>query len=187
VSKTDEAESVTDWIPVLSPYASPDAGLSALPDVDDQVLVMSLDSMNKRLVALGSLWSTGAKPPETGENGDADLNGDGKNALHFIKSRAGSMIVFDDTEGAEKIQIISSDNKARLEFSVADKLTLLKTENDISISAKGAITIAAEEISITSKKKLNVSGDETQIIGKKKMEVTASQDLTLKGSGVALN
>lgn len=187
VSKTDEKESVTDWIPVLSPYASADAGLSALPDVDDQVLVMSLDSVNKRLVALGSLWSTGAKPPKTGENTDADLNGDGKNSLHFIKSRSGSMLVFDDTDGAEKIQIVASDNKSRVEFSVADKLTTLKTENDISISAKGAITVAAEDISITSKKKINVNGDEIQIVGKKKMEVTAQQDLTLKGSGVALN
>ena len=37
------------------------------------------------------------------------------------------------------------------------------------------------------KKKLNIAGDEIQIAGKKKMEVAAQQDLTLKGSGVALN
>ena len=187
VSKTDEKESVTDWMPVLTPFASVDAGLSSLPAVDDQVLVLSMDSRNMQMVALGSLWSTNAKPPKTGENGDADLNSDGKNSLHFIKSRAGSMIIFDDTDGAEKIQIIASDNKSRMEFSVADKLTSLTTENDISVGAKGNITVAADEISITSKKKLNIAGDEIQIAGKKKMEVAAQQDLTLKGSGVALN
>ena len=127
------------------------------------------------------------KPAKTDENSDADLNGDGKNSLHFIKSRAGSMIIFDDTDGAQKIQIIAADNKSRMEFSVADKLTSLTTENDISISAKGTITFNAEEISINSKKQINVTGDEIQIAGKKKMEVTAQQDLTLKGSGVALN
>lgn len=187
VALQGEEESVSDWIPVITPYAGSECGLSFLPEIDDEVLIVALDGHNADKVAIGSPWTANAKPPKTGENGDADLNGDGKNSLHFLKSRSGSMFIFDDTDGKEKIQLISSDNKSRLEFNVPDKLVNLKTENDLTIGAKGLITIKAEEISITSKKQMNVSGDEIQVKAKKTLSITADQDITLKGSGIALN
>ncbi|QQO09010.1 phage baseplate assembly protein V [Breznakiella homolactica] len=187
VSKIGEDESVTDWIPVITPYAGNDTGLSLLPDVDDQVLVVSLDEHNIRKAAIGGLWSNEAAPPSTGENSDADLNQDGNNSLRFFKSRSGSMVIFDDTEGEEKIQIISSDGKSRFEFLNADEMVSLTTENDLTIGAKGVISIQAEEIEINSKKQLNLTGEEFQIAAKKAMDITSDQDITVKGSGIALN
>ena len=44
------------------------------------------------------------------------------------------MIIFDDKKGEEKIQILASDKKTRLEFLAKDKLMKLDTDKDIKIS-----------------------------------------------------
>jgi uncharacterized protein involved in type VI secretion and phage assembly len=187
VSKQGEEENVTDWLPVVTSYAGADTGLSFLPDIDDQVLVVSLDTWNARKAVVGSIWSNKVKPPETGENTDADLNGDGKNSLRFIKSRSGNQVIFDDTEKTEKVQLISHDGTSRLELSLSDELFTLDTEKDLSINAKGAITIQAEEIDVTSEKQVNVTGEENQIAAKKELDINSDKDIGLKGSGIALN
>lgn len=187
VSKIGEEDIVTDWISVITPYAGNNAGFYSLPDIDEQVLVLSLDSDGSRQVVLGSLWTEDSPPPATEENGDADLNKDGKNTLHFLKSTAGNMIILDDTAGKEKIQLITSKGKTRIDFSVEDKMVTFETDTDISIGAKGCITIQAEEINMTAKKAIALSGDEIGVVAKKKLDITADQDITIKGSAIALN
>jgi phage baseplate assembly protein gpV len=187
VAELAEEENVTDWIPVLTIYGGNDIGLSLIPDIDDQVLVVPLDSCNSRKAVLGGIWSNEATPPESGENANADFNQDGKNSLKFIKSRAGTMFIFDDTEGDEKIQLISSDSKTRLEWGIGDELFALTSEQDITIGAKGAISIQAEEIAIASKKQFNIETDEYQISAKKAMDISADQDIAIKGSGLSMN
>lgn len=183
----EEEEAVTDWIPVLTPYGSSDTGLSFLPDIDDQVLVVSLDAMDARKVVIGTIWSNEVSPPETGENADADLNSDGNNSLRFFKSRSGSQLIFDDTDGAEKIQLITADSKSRFEFSAEDELVSLSTEIDLTISSKGALSIQAEEVAITSDKQVNISAEEYQIDAKDGLEINTDKDMTIKGSGISLN
>jgi len=187
VAKKGEDESVADWIPVLTPYGSSDAGLSFLPDVDDQVLVISMGVMDGQKAVLGSIWSNEVSPPETGENSDADFNDDGENSLKFFKSRAGSMLIFDDTKGSEKMQLISSGKKSRLEFSEADELVSLSTDKDLNIGAKSAVLIKAEEVSITSKKEMNITVEEYQLNAKKGLDINCDKDIGIKGSGISLN
>jgi uncharacterized protein involved in type VI secretion and phage assembly len=182
-----ETESVSDWIPVVTPFAGLDSGMSVLPEIDDMVLIAAIDGENNKKAVIGSVWFSGGEPPVTGENSDADLNQNGKNSLKFIKSRSGNMIIFDDTEGDEKIQIISSDGKSRFEFLNADEMINLETENDITISAKGIVSIQAEEIEIISEKQINVSGEEIQVSAKKAMDIVSDKEMTIKGSGIALN
>jgi uncharacterized protein involved in type VI secretion and phage assembly len=180
-------ESVSDWLPVVTPLAGPDNGISILPEVDDIVVVVAMEGSNIKKAVLGSIWFNNAAPPETGENSDGDLNGDGTNSLKFLKSRSGHMIIFDDTDGAEKFQIISSDGKSRFEFDVAGELGNLTSEVDVVISAKGTLTLMAESITIQSEKVIEISGDEYAASAKSAMEITADKDITIKGSGIALN
>jgi uncharacterized protein involved in type VI secretion and phage assembly len=182
-----EKETVSDWLPVITPLAGADCGISILPEVDDMVLIVSLDGNNIKKAVIGSVWFSGSEAPVTNENTDADLNQDGKNSLKFFKSKSGSMFIFDDTEGEEKIQIISSDGKSRFEFLNADEIINLETEADISIGAKGIVSIQAEEIEITSEKQINVSGEEMQFSAKKTMDISSDKDISIKGSGIALN
>ena len=125
--------------------------------------------------------------PEAGENGDADLNKDGKNALHFVKSKSGCMYIIDDTKDAEKAQFIAAGGKTRLEFSKKDKLVNLETDEKISFSAKKEMGFEADTITMKAKKKADISMDEFQVKASKTCSIQADQDMSLKGSGIALN
>jgi uncharacterized protein involved in type VI secretion and phage assembly len=187
VSILGEKESVSNWLPLISAFAGPDYGISILPEIDDMVLIIAMDGNNITKAVIGSAWFSGGEPPVTNENTDADLNQDGKNSLKFVKSKSGSMIIFDDSEDAEKIQIISSDGKSRFEFLNAEELINLETEHDITIGAKGMVSIQAEEIEIISEKQINLNGEEIQISAKKAMDIISDKEMSIKGSSVALN
>lgn len=187
ITYNHQGEAVSSWIPVLSCAAGNSNGFYSLPDIDEQVLVASVNDSDTSFCVLGSIWSESILPPETSENSDADLNKDGKNSLHFVKSKSGNMIILDDTESAEKIQIISADKKSRLEFSASDELITLDTENDLILSAKSNVSINAEEIELTASKQINISSEEFQIKASKDLSINSDKDITLKGSGIALN
>jgi uncharacterized protein involved in type VI secretion and phage assembly len=187
VTMLGKPESVSDWIPVVMPFAGPGEGVSMIPGVGDAVMVVSLDSKLRTKAVIGAGWSSALKPPQTGENPAAELNEDGKNSLKFIRSRAGTMLIFDDTEGEEKFQLISADGKTRFEYSPADDEASLTSENDITISAKGKIIIEAEEIEISGEKQVTISAEEVQISAAKDCEIAADKDVSVKGSGISLN
>jgi uncharacterized protein involved in type VI secretion and phage assembly len=187
VSRTGEAECVTEWIPVLTPGAGGGSGFFMPLHTGDQALVLVLDGLESRKLVIGGLWSQEARPPETGENPGADLNRDGKNALSFVKSRAGSMFIFDDTEGAEKIQIIAKGGAARLEFLLAEKKISLHTEHDVCIGAQGGVSIRAREIELEGEKEISVAGGEIRFSAERELALNAQKDLSLKGSAIALN
>ncbi|MCL1818943.1 MAG: rhs element Vgr protein, partial [Spirochaetaceae bacterium] len=126
-------------------------------------------------------------PPATGENPGADFNKDGKNNVRFFRSRAGSMFIFDDTEGAEKIQIIAPGGASRLEFLSAEEKISLKAEGELTIAAKGALRFTANEIAMESAEGLCADGGEITVSAKKDCEIRADKDLSIKGSSVALN
>jgi phage baseplate assembly protein V len=94
-------ETVSDWLPVLSLYASKDTGAFWLPEIGDQVLAAFFDEELSKGVVLGSVWTEENPPPESEENSGADKNKDGENNLRFIRSRAGSRIIMDDKDGDE--------------------------------------------------------------------------------------
>jgi uncharacterized protein involved in type VI secretion and phage assembly len=187
VSCGGDGESVTDWIPVLTAYAGEGCGVFVLPETGSQVLSLVLDGCGTRQVVIGALWGGGAKPPETGDGGGAELNGDGKNSLRFFRSRAGSMFIFDDTEGAEKIRIVAPGGASRLEFLVREEKISLVTDLDALISAKGEVRIQARTVSVECGEGVEVSGGKISLAAEKQMSLEAGKDLVVKGSSVALN
>ena len=187
VSWKGEEDYVTEWVSVVTPYGGHDTGVSFLPSVGDQVLVASFDPGNTKKAVIGSIWSNAAAPPRTGENTAADLNEDGKNSLRHIKSKSGNQLIFDDTEGNEKIQIITADGKSRIEFKAADNLLSLDTEHTVRIDAAGSVSIQAEEVEISSSGGVNISADTFQIDAEGSYENNASDGVDIEGSGIALN
>lgn len=183
----NENEVVTDWIPILSYNAGNNNGIYTIPDVGEQVIVIAIDKLNSKYCVLGSTWFSEAKPPKTEENSEADLNQDGKNNLHFIKTKSGNMLIFDDTDSKEKIQLITANGKSKIEFSSENELINIETESDIQLTAKKKLFINAEEIEIKSKKEFNISAAEFQTKTSKELSINSDKDITFKGSGIALN
>jgi len=187
ITFTDKEEVVSNWIPIITSTAGNDSGFYSIPDVEEQVLVVSLDDANTNFCVLGSIWSNNIKPPATNENSDADFNKDGNNSLHFIKSRSGNMIILDDTDSKEKIQLIASEGKSKIEFSKADELINLESETDIKINAKSNLEITAEELDMNCSKQINISTEEFQTKSSKELNINSDKDISIKGSGIALN
>ena len=91
-----DGDSVRAWATLLTPYADDDQGFEVLPAVDTQVVVAFEAGDLRRPYIIGSAWNGKEKMPEA----PAEANN-----KRLIKSRAGSLFEFDDTDGASKVTI----------------------------------------------------------------------------------
>lgn len=179
----------SSWLPVTTLYGSSDGGgVFFLPEVDDNVLVAFTGTNPDNGYILGTVWTDDIPPPESEENSDADLNGDGDNNIRFIKSRAGQMLIFDDTSDEEKLQILGKEAQSRIEMLVADELINIETDKDMIISAKGKLAFEADECEMTIDKEFKLEADSILMESSSKdIEVKASNNLALEGTTVKLN
>ncbi len=110
----DAAQLPSEWARVCQPYASKGNGSWFLPDVGDEVLVLFQGENLEHPIVMGTFYSSKNQPPTSGRPGD--LNDDGKNSIKFFRSRAGNLLVFDDTSGKEGITVKDSQGaELRLE------------------------------------------------------------------------
>jgi len=160
------------WARVATPMAGNDRGLYFLPEVDDEVLVAFEHGRPEAPVVVGSLWNGKDKAP-------AD-NGDGKNNLRIIKSRAGHIVRFDD--GNNKIEIVDKSGKNTIVIDSANNKVTIEADADIVItSAKGKLSLSGSSVEIKS------TTGEVAVKSQAAMTVTAQADLTLKGQMVNIN
>jgi uncharacterized protein involved in type VI secretion and phage assembly len=167
----DDVEST--WARIVAPMGGASRGAWFLPEVGDEVLI-GFDRGDPSLpLVLGSLWSEKDKPPVTGSD-------DPKN-MRMIKSRSGHIVRLDDTQGAEKIEIIDSNSNS-IVFDAANKKITVKADSDISIeSANGKVSIKGASVEITS-----TSGD-VAIKSANNMSIEAGPKLALKAGEIDLN
>lgn len=168
---SDQDES--HWARVLSPMAGKERGLFFLPEVDDEVLVAFEHGMAEFPYILGALWNGKDKPPET--------NADGKNNLRFLKSRSGHIIRLDDTDGAEKIEIIDKSGKNSVVVSTEENTITISADADITIqSNNGKLILSGNGVEITSKAALKLEASQN-------MDIKAGPQMTIKGQMVQIN
>jgi uncharacterized protein involved in type VI secretion and phage assembly len=149
-------DEISDWARLASPMAGADRGTFFRPEKDDEVLVGFEHGDPRRPYILGSLWSQVDKPP-------ADDGQKTKNNWRFIRSRSGHVLRFDDTAGAEKIEIIDKDNKRRIVVDSANaKIEILcaAAAGNIEIKAPASdIKIEAATITVKATTSLKLESD----------------------------
>lgn len=152
-------DSVSIWARLVSPMAGAGRGMFMRPELEDEVLVAFEHGDPRQPCILGSLWSKVDPPPA--DDGNAKDNN-----WRFIQSRSGHIIKFDDTDGAEKIELIDKDGQRRVVIDSANrKIEVFCDSGDIDVSTNsGSVTIKATTINIE-----------------------ASGVLTLKGQAIRLN
>jgi len=166
----DEDESY--WARVASPMAGSGRGFYALPEVDDEVLVVFEHGVVEYPYVIGALWNGKDKPPES--------NSDGKNNKRAYKSRSGHIIRFDDSSGGEKVEIIDKNN---------NQIVIDASKNQITISSQSDIKITSS----TGKLVLSGLGVEITSLADVKIQATANMDLeataiaSVKGALVKIN
>lgn len=167
---SDEDES--HWARVLTPMAGNERGLYFLPEVDDEVLVAFQHGDIRFPYILGALWNGKDQPPETN---------DGENNLRTIKSRSGHIIRLDDTDGAEKIEIIDSSEKNSVVVNTAENIITITADADITIqSSSGKLILKGNGIELTSQADVRVEASQG-------MDLQAGSQLNIKGSMVNIN
>lgn len=167
---TDEDE--TDWARIVAPMAGNDRGFYLLPEVDDEVLVAFEHGIVEFPYVLGALWNGKDKPPEA--------NDDGKNNKRTIKSRSGHVIRLDDSDGAEKIEIVDKSGNS-ITFDASANTITIKADSDISIqSSNGKLKLSGKGVEITSQ-------DAVKVEASQGMDLKASGQMTVKGATVNIN
>src|SRR5205807_537706 len=90
------SDDVRAWATLLSPYADDNQGFLALPAVDTQVVVGFEAGDLRRPYIVGAAWNGRESLPAAPEKA---------NNKRLLRTRAGSLLEFDDTDGAAKVTL----------------------------------------------------------------------------------
>ena len=132
-----DGETVRAWATLLTPYADDNQGFEFLPAVDTQVVVAFEAGNPRRPYIVGACWNGRESLPETPA---------APNNKRLIKTRAGSLLEFDDTDGAAKITIsLQNGNSHQLRRDDGTQEISLRHANGcvITFNAGGQIEIQA--------------------------------------------
>ncbi|MGB5108017.1 MAG: phage baseplate assembly protein V [Candidatus Zixiibacteriota bacterium] len=201
---SDGSPATTTWLPVATPYAGADRGFYFMPEIGDEVLVGFFNGDADHPVVLGSLWNGKDKP-----KGDWITD---KNDKKVIYTRSGHQLVFDDTDGSEKISIIDKTGNNSIVIDSAANTITVTAEKDIIFKANGSINMEAKQdfsvttrsgsVSIKAGKDFSAEAINVNIKAKAKtalegaagleakgaiVEVTGNGPVTVKGNPIMLN
>jgi len=144
---------LSDWARLASPMGGKQRGFFMRPEVDDEVLVVFEHGDPRRANILGGFWSATDPPPDD----------DGKpidNNWRFFRSRSGHVLKFDDTSGAERIEIVGKGGDHKLVIDISGKkIEIFCAQGDVAISApKGKLSLDAQEVEIRASGTMTISG-----------------------------
>lgn len=124
------------WARLATMMAGADRGTWFIPEVDDEVLVAFTAGDPRRPVVIGALWNGVDAPPETM---------DSANNVRSVTSRSGHKLTFDDTAGAEKVELKTNGGHTfTLDDAAGGTVTLAHSNGaTIKIDAVGNIEITA--------------------------------------------
>jgi uncharacterized protein involved in type VI secretion and phage assembly len=130
-------EAVRAWATLLTPYADDKQGLWVLPAVDTQVVVAFEAGDVNRPYIVGSCWNGKEKMPDSAAR---------PNDRRSFRSRAQSLLEFDDTTGVSKVTL-SMQSGHRLVLDDEAKTVTLHHANggEIVMDQAGKITIRAND------------------------------------------
>jgi uncharacterized protein involved in type VI secretion and phage assembly len=141
------------WARVATFMAGKARGAVFLPEVDDEVLVAFEHGDVRFPFVLAALHN--------GKDTAPYANADGSNNQRIVKSRSGMTLTFDDTSGAEKLELADKDAKESIVVDMANKKITVTSSGDLELKAEqGAVTVTAQTFSIetTGAAKVKASG-----------------------------
>jgi uncharacterized protein involved in type VI secretion and phage assembly len=131
------------WARLVTLMAGRDRGVFFRPEVDDEVLVALEHGDPRRPYILGALWSKTDTPP-------ADDGQPTENNWRFMKSRSGHIIKLDDSQSAEKIEILDKDGARKVIIdSAGQKIQIICDTGNIEVKAgAGSVKVEATEVEV---------------------------------------
>jgi uncharacterized protein involved in type VI secretion and phage assembly len=169
---SDGKEVESGWARIVAPDAGPKRGFQWLPEVNDEILVAFEHGDINRPYILGGLWNGKSKAPLA----NADAVASGKVKQRIIKSRSGHTIILNDEQNKEQIVIRDKTEKNEVMIDSAKNTLSIKVEKDITIEAKGKITIK------TSGGDISIEGQNISLKAGQKCQIEATSQMNIKGA-----
>jgi Rhs element Vgr protein len=195
----DAADGV--WARLANGYATKDAGLFFMPEVDDEVLLGFLNGDPSCPVILGSLYSSDRSPPYTPDADNTYKAIVTKNKVKIIVDDKKKLITL-ETPGGQTV-ILSDDEKSitlkdqnNNKIALSSDGILLESGKDISLKATGNIKLEASQgIDAKASTDMNLEGlnlnakaqASLAAKGQASAELSASGQVTVKGAMVMIN
>lgn len=128
-------ETVRAWATLVTPYADDGQGLEILPEVGSQVVVAFEAGDPSRPYIVGACWNGKRALPEAAQ---------AANNLRTLRTRSGSLLQFDDTEGAAKVTVSMQSGHRLVLDDASQELTVQHSNGcKIVMNIAGQITITA--------------------------------------------
>lgn len=141
-------DTVRAWATLVTPYADADQGLEILPEVDSQVVVAFEAGDPARPYIVGACWNGRKALPEAAQ---------AANNLRTLKTRSGSMLQFDDTQGAAKVTVSMQSGHKLVLDDVSQEVTIqhsngckivMNIAGQVSITANSTVEVTASAVNI---------------------------------------
>jgi uncharacterized protein involved in type VI secretion and phage assembly len=139
---------VRSWATLVSPYADSEQGLEIIPAKDSQVVVGFEAGDLRRPYVIGACWNGVEKLPEAPAE---------ENNKRLLKSRAESLLEFDDTKGKAKVtlsmksghKVVLDDAAKEVTVAHADGFQIkLTAAGNIEIQANGTVELTASALNV---------------------------------------
>jgi uncharacterized protein involved in type VI secretion and phage assembly len=139
---------VRAWARQVSLYADNDQGWQILPEVGSEVIVGFEAGAIERPYVVGAVWNGRESLPQ---------NAEAANNRRLLKTRSGTLLEFDDTEGAAKVTLeMRSGHKLVLDDS-AQSVTLqhsngcelvMNVAGQVKITANSTVEVTASAVNV---------------------------------------
>lgn len=144
------------WARLSMPMAGQSRGWMTIPEIGDEVLVTFMHGDIQHAVVVGSLYNGVDTPPYANE--------DGENNLRVFQSRSGHRVTFDDTEGAERIELVTHNQEIQVIMDGASGVLTVYCGGDIQIEAKDQVSVETECFSLSASKSVTIEAGEGVVV-----------------------
>ncbi|MFT5684580.1 MAG: hypothetical protein ACI8RZ_005521 [Myxococcota bacterium] len=187
VESEDQLDS--SWCRMCSPMAGKDRGLVILPDIGTEVvIVFAYRSMTPYIV--GAVYNGAEDKPESYHNDD------GNNDKRVFWSRNDHMVIFDDTSGAEKVEI-GAQATTRLDIKSApiyqsmdsaEKTITMFCEKDSEVEALETISIKCKDFKLEADQTIKLDAGQTGIFkAVSSASIVSTGTQTYKATAIGIN
>lgn len=168
------------WCRLVMPMAGRERGWMTIPEVDDEVLVAFVHGDFNHAIVLGALYNGKDTPPYANE--------DTENNLRVFQSRSGHRLTFDDTAGAERIELILHNEEIRVIWDSANKELSVYSGKDIIVEAKETISYKCKDFILEAENSVSMkAGMSMTIETTQDCKVNGGQQLVLFAAQTMIN
>ncbi|MDN3354882.1 phage baseplate assembly protein V [Actinomadura sp. DC4] len=157
------------WARLAAPSAGKDRGAYFPPEPGDEVLLAFEHGHADRPYVVGSLWNGKDTPPAATPD------------VRVVKSRSGHMVRLDDTDGAEKIELVEKNGRSSVVLDSATGAITVHGSGDVTVEApEGELRLRGSRIVLDADASIAVRA-------KGSLDLTGDGPATLRGATVDIN